>query len=79
MIFVIYLENDNYYMNNMVVHRLKGECMKIGSKIRSKTCPSIIGTITELHENKKAVIKIDEKGFYLKELWISLEGWEECK
>lgn len=50
--------------------------MKIGSKVKSKICPNMVGTIKKLCSNDTAIIEITDKYLSTKELMICTENWE---
>lgn len=50
--------------------------MKIGSKVKSKICPKLVGTIKKLYNNNTAIIQITDKYLSTKELMICTENWE---
>ena len=50
--------------------------MKIGSKVKNKICPTLVGTIKKLCSNDTAIIEITDKYLGIKELMICTENWE---
>ena len=54
----------------------KGKEMKIGSKVKNKICPKLVGTIKKLCSNDTAIIEITDKYLSTKELMICTENWE---
>lgn len=50
--------------------------MNIGSKVKNKICPTMIGTVKKLYGNGMVLIEINDKYLTTKELLICVRYWE---
>ena len=76
------LENEMIaeFCNKLLNFKEGEECsMKVGSKVRNKICPKMIGIIRKIHNNGTAIIEINDRYIGTKELLICMGNWEVCK
>lgn len=48
----------------------------IGTKLKNKICPSMVGEISKIYKNGMALISISDKHLPTEEMAICLENWE---
>lgn len=72
-------EIKTYFELNPDLFEVEGTVMKIGSKVKNKICPTMIGVIKKICGNDTAIIEITDKYLSIKELMICTENWEEVE